>query len=126
LSASSSQLSRGVESHKSIKTEQGWILRLYYTNRLVLGFLCGFNEGFFLMSYLNYHWTGPQIALGAWTAAVGLPSSVALVPLLIAVATPGMVVKQAINFVQFKQACVDIVNEIDEPHRVASKSTKGR
>lgn len=33
-----------------------------------------------------------------------------------------MLVKQSINFVQFKQACVDIVNEIDEPKRLAALS----
>jgi len=39
---------------------------------------------------------------------------------------PGMLVKQSINFVQFKQACVDIVNDIDEPKRLAALKADGQ
>ena len=109
-----SQLSRGVENHKQVSREkQGWILHLYYTNRTVLGWLCGFNEAFFAMLYLQKSWVGPVLP------GVNMP----LVPFLLIVATPGMLVKQAINFVQFKQACVDIVNDIDEPKRLKQQKS---
>jgi len=69
-----SQLSRGIENHKQVSAHQGWVLRLYYSNRLVLGFLCGFNEAFFALMYLNYFWSGPSIHIGLWAAKIGCPS----------------------------------------------------
>jgi len=100
--------------------------------------------------YLNHFWSGPAIPIGNWGLQYGLPATLNLVkknwlkwgkwwkrnvefnifkrkqkkqvPILILLTVPGMFIKQSINFVQFKQACVDIVNEIDEPKRLAALS----
>jgi len=101
-----STLVRRVTSHKTISEKQSPLLRVYYSNRLVLGSLCLGNEAFFLLLYLA-HFT-----LGSMIPGLGVP----LVHLLIYVAAVPMSIKQLMNVVQLWQAAVDIV-EIDEQER---------
>ncbi|KAM0523793.1 hypothetical protein ACHAPE_001044 [Trichoderma viride] len=39
-------------SHKSIGRSQGWLIKVYYSNKMVLFSLCAFNELFFIACYL--------------------------------------------------------------------------
>ncbi|KAM0256604.1 hypothetical protein ACHAQJ_004891 [Trichoderma viride] len=39
-------------SHKSIDKSQNWLMKVYYSNKIVLFLLCAFNELFFIACYL--------------------------------------------------------------------------
>jgi CDP-diacylglycerol--inositol 3-phosphatidyltransferase len=115
-----SSLSRGATSHKAVTADQSWFIRLYYTNRLVLGGLCWGNEGFFLMLYLLHFYTGPIIpGLHPLAQILGVPA-VGLVLLKLLIYTPLMAIKQFMNLVQLKQAALDLV-EMDETERKLKK-----
>jgi len=116
-----SSLSRGASSHKAVTQKQSWFIRLYYTNRLVLGGLCWGNEGFFLMLYLLHFWAGPTIpGLHPLAQLLGVPE-VGLILFKLVLYAPLMAIKQFMNIVQLKQACIDIV-ELDETERKLKKA----
>jgi CDP-diacylglycerol--inositol 3-phosphatidyltransferase len=131
-----SSLLRGVGSHKAISDNQSALLRVYYTNKLVLGALCALNEGFFLFLYTHHYWkeSQPMIPVGSTVAnymAETFPWSRAdttentlplLIVLIITFVGPGMVIKNLINLVQLQQASKDIV-EIDEEERAVMLAT---
>lgn len=121
-----SSLASGATSHKSVGENQSWLMRIYYTNRLVLGFLCFGNEGFFIMLYMLHFWGGPMIPVGSWAAEL-LQSANGQVELVRAVVWlfffPIMAVKQFINFVQLQQSCLDIV-ALDELEMKISKQKR--
>ncbi|ULU08306.1 hypothetical protein L3Y34_019455 [Caenorhabditis briggsae] len=48
----------GASSHKQ---SSNWLLNLYYTNRMFLGFMCGGNEAFYILLYIRAFWAGPLI-----------------------------------------------------------------
>ena len=50
---------QGKTSHKYIDMNENPIMHIYYTNRLVLGFMCLFNELFYATLYLLYFTPGP-------------------------------------------------------------------
>jgi len=111
-------------SHKEADMKQGWLLNIYYTNRLVLGFLCFGNEGFFIMLHMMHFWLGPMVPVGAFFAELlgGSNGQLELVKAAVFLFFfPIMAVKQFINVVQLQQACLDIV-DLDE--KEAAKSTK--
>jgi len=123
-----SSLSRGVKSHKDVTEKQSWLLRMYYTSRLVLGFLCFGNEGFFIGLYCLKFWKGILINLGPLGSSplgqlleadihgnIGLFSALTFLFFF-----PIMFVKQFINLVQLKQAFVDMV-ELDGEERKARR-----
>jgi len=115
-----SSLSRGATSHKTVTPNQSWLIRLYYTNRLVLGGLCWGNEGFFIMLYLLHFYAGPTIpGLEPVARLLGV-KAVGVVLLQLLIYTPLMAIKQFMNLVQLKQACIDIV-ELDEAERTRQK-----
>lgn len=126
--------------------EQSWFIRIYYTNRLVLGFLCAGNEGalnttsrcvrfltlllsgFFALLYLMHFWAGPLIQLGPLAPlAAQLGGVNGQLPLVTAftffLCFPVMCVKQFMNLVQLKQAAIDIVYELDEKELAAKTAT---
>jgi hypothetical protein len=88
----------------------------------VLGFLCAGNEGFFAMLYLFHFYSGPMISLGPLSPIVdqligtqnGQIEAVKAFTFLFC--APVMFVKQFMNAVQFRQACIDIV-EMDNKER---------
>lgn len=50
---------QGKTSHKFIDMNENPIMHIYYTNRMVLGFMCLFNELFYAALYLLYFTPGP-------------------------------------------------------------------
>lgn len=52
-------LLQGKTSHKFIDMSENPIMRLYYTNRIVLFFMCAGNEAFYAGLYLLYFTEGP-------------------------------------------------------------------
>lgn len=50
---------QGKTSHKYIDMNENPIMHIYYTNRMVLGFMCLFNELFYATLYLLYFTPGP-------------------------------------------------------------------
>lgn len=48
----------GATSHKQ---SSNWLLNLYYTDRMFLGFMCGGNEAFYILLYIRAFWAGPLI-----------------------------------------------------------------
>ncbi len=88
-------------SHKQIDPSQNWFLRLYYHNRLVLGFMCAANEGFFLSLYMVHFLPGTLLPL----PLVGpTPFFVAFT----AACFPFMCIKQFLNVIQWHGACQEI------------------
>ncbi|XP_078000739.1 CDP-diacylglycerol--inositol 3-phosphatidyltransferase-like isoform X2 [Glandiceps talaboti] len=57
---------KGVTSYKLIDLSGNPILRLYYTSKPVLSFMCIGNELFYTSLYLWYFTEGPQIAFRKW------------------------------------------------------------
>jgi len=99
---------RGSKSHKNVAQTTNPILKLYYTSRHFLFFMCAGNEGFYVTLYL-LHWTyGPIIPI----IRVGLFQVIAVILLPIAV------VKTAISLVHLVSAS-QAVAEIDVTERAA-------
>ncbi|KAH3671586.1 hypothetical protein OGAPHI_000289 [Ogataea philodendri] len=87
-------ITSGSKSHKSMKKDTNILLKLYYENRIVLFFVCAFNELFYMALYLDhYNFAGlPLIGLS-------FPR------LLIYVSTPIWFFKQITNVIQMLEAC---------------------
>ncbi len=81
-----SSLTLGLDSHKSLKDSAPWLLRLYYTNRLVLFLVCAGNEAFFVGLYATYWFDS---ALTRW---------------IVLLTSPVFVLKQLLNLVQLVDA----------------------
>lgn len=99
-----SSLLHGKRSHKTISTDQHWLLKLYYDSKLVLFILCVGSEACLLWMYL-WHFVS-QLAGSAY-----LHSSI-VVGIIVYLLGFLFIVKQVINGVQLRQAIVDIV-EVD-------------
>lgn len=56
----SSSLLQGKSSHKFIDMSENPIMRVYYTSRPVLFFMCFFNEAFYASLYLLHFSEGPK------------------------------------------------------------------
>ena len=70
---------RGRTSHKTISGEGSALLRLYYTSRPVLFFMCAGNELFYSMLYLLHFTEGPALlGLGLVRALVVISTPIAL------------------------------------------------
>lgn len=99
-----SSLIRGLGSHKTMTDGVHPLLRIYYTNRRIMGALILGNEGFFLGLYLYHFLPGPEIAVAGGLHAI---------PLLLLLCFPLMAGKQLMNAIQLMQAAQDIV-KIDD------------
>lgn len=73
------------------------LLRLYYTNRLVLFFVCAANEWFFVLLYILNWTTGPEIVAG-----------LGLVQVLAIVCLPIVTFKTIVSIIQGRTAFVEI------------------
>lgn len=100
---------RGRDSHKTIDSTQSPILRLYYTSRPVLFFMCGGNELFYSMLYLLHFTEGPTLLFG-----------LGLVRALVWISMPVAVVKSGIAIVQGFGAWKDL-GQLDMEERQAAK-----
>jgi CDP-diacylglycerol--inositol 3-phosphatidyltransferase len=114
--------------HKDVDAKTPTLLRIYYSNRYVLAFLCFGNEGFFIMLYM-YHWlSGPLLNLGplAFLASYfgGAAGQLGLVPAsTFLFFAPIMAVKQYINLIQLVQSCKDLI-AMDEAARDQAEQLK--
>eukprot|EP01118_Nematostelium_gracile_P002456 TRINITY_DN12678_c0_g1_i1.p1 TRINITY_DN12678_c0_g1~~TRINITY_DN12678_c0_g1_i1.p1 ORF type:complete len:249 (-),score=55.66 TRINITY_DN12678_c0_g1_i1:30-731(-) len=111
-----SSLSRGGE-HKQTRKDQSWLIQVYYNNRYFLAFLCAGNEGFFIFLYMLKFIAGPVVHLGPLQPFVlqYLPAEhiTAVWAFAFLFCGPIMAFKQMMNFIQLKQAAVDLV-ELDD------------
>ena len=83
-----SSLVGGSESHKSVKKEGNYILYMYYTSRIVLFWVCAFNELFYVLLYCLHHQVMMKI------------STYSLTRVLLAVSAPIWAFKQIVNVIQ--------------------------
>ncbi|XP_026065277.1 CDP-diacylglycerol--inositol 3-phosphatidyltransferase-like [Carassius auratus] len=83
-----SSMMKGATSHKTIDLSGNPILRLYYTSRPVLFFMCMGNELFFCLLYVMYHIEEPQVwlqwLLGVCSVVCVLKSGISLLHLITA------------------------------------------
>ncbi|KAF0303828.1 CDP-diacylglycerol--inositol 3-phosphatidyltransferase [Amphibalanus amphitrite] len=100
---------RGRTSHKTIGGEGSALLRLYYSSRPVLFFMCAGNELFYSMLYLLHFTEGPTL--------LGL----GLVRALVVLSVPVAVVKSGIALVQGYGAWVELGRK-DMEDRAAAKA----
>ncbi|KAL0267116.1 UNVERIFIED_CONTAM: hypothetical protein PYX00_009471 [Menopon gallinae] len=84
-----STILQGRASHKFVDLSENAIMRIYYTNRQVLFFMCATNELFFASLYLMYFTSGPF----------------GIFRILCFVTAPFMLVKTFISLVQAYVAC---------------------
>ncbi|MEO1218933.1 MAG: CDP-alcohol phosphatidyltransferase family protein [Bacteroidota bacterium] len=91
-----SSLLQGKKSHKHIAQDQPWLLRHYYTNKLVLFTLCLGNEAYLLLLYL----------LNPRTACITAPSAASYICLWVTIVCLGTLfaLKQLTSIVQLTQA----------------------
>jgi len=119
-----SSLSHGAASHKTVRPDQNFLIKIYYTNRFVLGFLCWGNESFFIMLYVLHFWAGPLISLGPLAPLASMIFGSAELEFIKVLAffffCPIMAVKQFMNVVQLRQACIDII-ELDVRDALSEK-----
>ncbi|XP_071638013.1 CDP-diacylglycerol--inositol 3-phosphatidyltransferase [Temnothorax longispinosus] len=79
-------LLQGKTSHKFIDMSENPIMRLYYTNRTVLFFMCAGNEAFYAGLYLLHFTEGPIfVGIGLYRLIVYLSAPVAFVKAAISV-----------------------------------------
>lgn len=92
-----SSMMTGADSHKSVDLSTNPVLRIYYTSRPVLFFMCAGNELFYSMLYLTYFTPGPGVlfGLGLWK-------------LLAVISFPIAAVKSLISAVHLYAACVNV------------------
>ena len=101
-----SSLLGGSESHKNIKKDSNVILRLYYTSRTVLFWVCALNELFYIALYCLYH---ESLVKGIFSrrlqdsliSLVGYSTfSINVAAILLGVCAPVWGFKQFINVIQ--------------------------
>jgi len=102
---------RGSKSHKSVSQTTNPLLKLYYTSRAFLFFMCAGNEAFYMALYLLNFTYGPIIL------RVGLWQILAVVSLPIAVVKTGISV---VHLVTASQA----VAEVDVTERAAAAAAR--
>lgn len=106
-------LMTGKTSHKTIDLNENPILRLYYTNRIVLFSFCFANEVFYFALYMLYFYEGPIVigSVGFWRLCVYLSG-------------PVSAAKTVISVIQMVAACMNC-KEIDmAEHRAAAAAAK--
>lgn len=97
-----STLLQGTNSHKQVDPKQWKLLYIYYTNRIVLGLVCLFNELFYAFLYAFYFFPNACGSLFVW----GEHTPVVL--LFVYVCFPVFALKQIINLIQLVVSCQDI------------------
>ncbi|GMM28382.1 CDP-diacylglycerol--inositol 3-phosphatidyltransferase [Martiniozyma asiatica (nom. inval.)] len=91
------QINSGSNSHKKLKEDTNWLLKLYYENRTFLFLVCAFNEIFYICLYLR--------AFDLW----GFDKFAGL---LVWICVPVWGFKQVCNVIQLVNAC-EILVELD-------------
>ncbi|XP_015513387.1 CDP-diacylglycerol--inositol 3-phosphatidyltransferase [Neodiprion lecontei] len=79
-------LLQGKTSHKFVDMSENPIMRVYYTNRQVLFFMCAGNEAFYAALYLLHFTEGPILAgMNIFRAVLYVSAPIAIVKSLISV-----------------------------------------
>ncbi|XP_015790794.1 CDP-diacylglycerol--inositol 3-phosphatidyltransferase [Tetranychus urticae] len=102
-------LLQGKSSHKFIDLSENKILRIYYTSRPVLFFMCAANELFFVALYLCHFTYGPF----------------RIFPLIAWISGPFAILKLTITVLQGFSAVINIAC-IDASERAEAESLKGK
>lgn len=89
-------LLQGKTSHKFIDMSENPIMKLYYTNRIVLFVMCAGNEAFYAALYLLYFTEGPTF--------IGM----SLFRLVMYLSAPIAIVKTAISLLHGYVACINL------------------
>ncbi|XP_018359277.1 PREDICTED: CDP-diacylglycerol--inositol 3-phosphatidyltransferase [Trachymyrmex cornetzi] len=89
-------LLQGKTSHKFVDMSENPIMRLYYTNRMVLFFMCAGNEAFYAGLYLLHFTPGPIFA------------GMSLYSLIVYLTFPIAFVKAAISILHGYVACINL------------------
>ncbi|XP_054712074.1 CDP-diacylglycerol--inositol 3-phosphatidyltransferase-like [Uloborus diversus] len=89
-------LMQGKTSHKFIDASANPVIKIYYTSRPVLFFMCAGNELFYSMLYLVYFTPGPTVF------------GMGLFYLILYISTPVAIVKSLIAVLQMAVACVNV------------------
>ncbi|XP_011632698.1 CDP-diacylglycerol--inositol 3-phosphatidyltransferase isoform X1 [Pogonomyrmex barbatus] len=89
-------LLQGKTSHKFIDMSENPIMRLYYTNRIVLFFMCAGNEAFYAGLYLLHFTEGPIFA------------GISLYRLIVYLSAPVALVKAAISLLHGYVSCINL------------------
>jgi phosphatidylglycerophosphate synthase len=102
-----SSLLSGQTSHKETRQGEGFLLSLYYNNRIVLGTVCLMNEAFYVSLYITYHF--PQVPHLLYITAA---------------AAPFFVLKQYLSTVQLVNSCVLVAEQDVAAHATAASAKK--
>lgn len=115
-----STIESGSSSHKTLKKDELWILRLYYGSKTVLFVLCAANELFFVALYLLSFPPRSPPRLGY---LYGIPLSYPY--LLAAFSLPLCSLKQIINVVQMAKAAIVLADsDVLDRQRMTTRSRK--
>ncbi len=98
-------LQGGGQSHKTVRADANFLLRLYYTSRLVLFAACALNEAFFLSLYMASE-AGKivQGSPGSGSAFMAVFADTAIWRWAVVVCAPVFLFKQAMNVIQLLNA----------------------
>lgn len=94
-------------SHKETNDSQPWLLRMYYTKRIFMGFCCVCVEVLYLALYMLTFFPTSAIARGVAIAS-----------------TPGFLLKNVANCVQLKDAAKMLI-ALDDTEKVGAARKKG-
>lgn len=89
-------LLQGKSSHKFIDMSENSIMRIYYTNKLVLFFMCAGNEAFYAALYLLYFTEGPTII------------GISLFRVILFISAPVAIVKSCISLLHGYVAAINL------------------
>ncbi|CAF0907356.1 unnamed protein product [Didymodactylos carnosus] len=101
------------KTHKKIDLSGNPVLRIYYTSRKVLFFMCAGNELWFSMLYMLHFTEGPSLIV-VDNYVVGLFRTI------LYLTTPVMIGKQIISFIHLYTAALNMA-AIDEDERAKAK-----
>jgi len=91
-------LMQGKTSHKLIDLSENPVMRIYYTSRAFLFFMCAGNELFYSSLYFLHFTNGPYIPL----------LKIHLIPFIVWISAPIAIVKTLISLLQGFIACVNL------------------
>ncbi|XP_051160856.1 CDP-diacylglycerol--inositol 3-phosphatidyltransferase [Leptopilina boulardi] len=104
-------LLQGKTSHKFIDMSDNPIMRVYYTNRTVLFFMCAGNEAFYAALYLLHFTEGPILA------------GISLFRAILLLSAPVALVKTILSLIHGYVACINI-GIIDVKEREQQRKVK--
>lgn len=104
-------LLQGKTSHKFIDMSENPIMRVYYTNRTVLFFMCAGNEAFYAALYLLHFTEGPILA------------GISLFRAILMISAPVALVKTILSLIHGYVACINL-GIIDVKEREQQRKVK--